>query len=140
MAAKPKSTGGASDSAGATDFVDAEVIKGPGAPSAGDGDAAGASPTAGNGASSGAPERVGDLADAPGREGPGPDRPALHGTGSPLGIIDSPETAVATLKEKVSLLHTYAHNVTHAGTLAFNEAEQLVADVRWLLSYLRAKV
>ena len=59
---------------------------------------------------------------------------------TPLSGIASPEHAVNVLKEKVHALHTVVNNVANFKTLAFNEAEQLMADIKYLTSYIRSKV
>jgi len=60
--------------------------------------------------------------------------------GAVVGDVSSPEQASVVLKEKVHILHTALNNVGHFSTMAFNDVEQLMADIRWLVSYIRSKV
>ena len=65
--------------------------------------------------------------------------PAPQAT-SVMSDITTPEAAVSALKNKVSVLHTTANNVSNFASLAFNEVEQLIADIRILTVYIRSHV
>ena len=77
-----------------------------------------------------------------GQDAPNPTPMSARGfhLGTPISQITSVEHAAATLKEKVSLLHTITHNMGHYATLAFSEVEQLMADIAWLVNFVRSKV
>ena len=71
---------------------------------------------------------------------PVPTLNATHPAGPALSTITSPEAAGVALKAKLSTLHALVNNVGHVGALAFDEIEQLLADIRWLAAYIRSKV
>ena len=60
--------------------------------------------------------------------------------GQPVTVVQSPEHAVTVLKEKVHILHSIANNVANYKTLAFNDIEQVMADIKYLATYIRSKV
>lgn len=58
----------------------------------------------------------------------------------PVAQINTPEAARTALQNKVSLLHKLVSDVGHISTLAVDEVEALVADIKYLVSYVRTKV
>ncbi len=60
--------------------------------------------------------------------------------GLPVGQITDPGHAAQLLKSKLSLLHTVVHNMGHYSTLAFNDVEALVSDIKYLVNLIRSKV
>jgi hypothetical protein len=59
---------------------------------------------------------------------------------STIAHITQPEQAVAALKQKVSTLHKLLHDVSHFATIPFTEIEALMADIKWLTTFIRSKV
>ena len=68
---------------------------------------------------------------------------ASESVGKPSASIMSivqPEEAISVLKEKVNTLHTLVHNVGNFKTLAVGDIEGLLADVKFLVTFVRSKV
>lgn len=55
--------------------------------------------------------------------------------GTPVSKLSGPEHAVAVLKEKVGLLHTLANNVVRFDHVLVSDAEALLADIKYVLSF-----
>ena len=66
--------------------------------------------------------------------------PALVQGQAKVTSIVEPEHAVAVLKATVAGLHGLVNNVGHYSSLAFNDVEQAVADIRYLTAFIRSKV
>lgn len=110
----------APNTAGASDTVEAEVVSQPNP-----------NPTP---LSTPAPSPIADEREAPLVE-------AAEGIGeSVMRGVTSPETAMVALKTRVSLLHALANNAGHYSTLALDDVETALSDLRWLASYIRSKV
>ena len=114
MAKKP-----VTETANATDSVDAEVIKGEQDPQ-------------------GSPVAPTSAAGIQSLSAPGSDEGSALGL--PVGQVTDATHAAQLLKSKLSLLHTVVHNMGHYSTLAFNDVEALVSDIKYLVNLIRSKV
>lgn len=65
---------------------------------------------------------------------------ALNPPTAKVSQVTSPENAATLIKAKGSELHTLLHNIAHYSTLPFEEVEQVIADIKHLMAFIRSKV
>lgn len=70
--------------------------------------------------------------------GPSNATSVVHKIGTPVAEVTTPERAMSVLKEKVGLIHTVVNNASHLGTVAWNDLESLMADVKYLITFGRS--
>jgi hypothetical protein len=65
--------------------------------------------------------------------------PSLVSVSTPVSQVVDPSHAVSILKGKVSLLHKVVYDVGHFSTLAFDDAETLLADIAYMVKFIRRR-